>query len=132
MPPAALVVEGADTLLSRRIERAERTGGIPAGATGPQSIERQRDPRTHTTAFLDAAVEAGHLVTPPNLPKAGLLADDGLAASRCAGLDRRRLSPHQDRRNLTVVTGAFVRHMTSPTPPRTPSLGPQVSTWRST
>ena len=77
----------------RRVERTEEPADSTQGTSGPQSIERQRHPRSHTAAFLDAAVEAGHTVTAAEPSRrAGLLADDGVAASRRAGLDRRRLS----------------------------------------
>jgi len=52
----------------QRVERTEDPADPTQGAHGPQSVEHLRDPRPHTAAFLDAAREAGHAVTPANLP----------------------------------------------------------------
>ena len=119
----------------RRVEHTEEPADSTQGTTGPQWIERQRHPRSHTAAFLDAAVEAGHAVTPPNLPEGQGFSQTMVSQrSRCAGLDRRRLSsPRQappqpagrDRR-LRAPRDLRVR------PPMTPSLGRPASTSRST
>ena len=98
----------------RRVERTEEPADSTQGTSGPQSIERQRDPRSHTAAFLDAAVEAGHTVTPPNLPEGQGFSQTMVSQHRGARASTADayLRPARRRRNLRVVTGAFVRRVT--------------------
>lgn len=107
----------------RRIEATE--GGVDAslGRGGPQPVQRQRDPRPHTRAFLEAAAELGHPVTEANLPT-------GQGFSQTMVIQRRGarsstadsyLRPARGRRNLRVITHALVRRVTfdpAVTPPR--------------
>ncbi len=52
----------------RRVERTQDAADPSQGIAGAQSVEHQRHPRPQTAAFLDAARELGHAVTPANLP----------------------------------------------------------------
>lgn len=97
-----------------RVEGTETTSHATQGTAGPQRVEHQRDPRPHTSAFLDAVREAGHEVVPPNLP-------EGLGFSQTMVSQRRGsrastadayLRPAKRRRNLRVITGALVRRVT--------------------
>ncbi len=104
----------------RRVERTEDAADPTQGTDGPQSVQHQRDPRSHTSAFLAAAAEAGHAVTPPNLP-----ADQGFSQTMVSQRRGARAStadaylrPARRRRNLRVVTGALVRRVTFDTPTR--------------
>ncbi|WP_307785471.1 GMC family oxidoreductase [Microbacterium hibisci] len=98
----------------RRVERTADPADPTQGVDGPQSVEHQRDPRPHTAAFLAAAHEAGHPLTPPNLP-----ADQGFSqtmvsqrrGSRASTADA-YLRPAKKRPNLEVVTHAHVRRVT--------------------
>ena len=98
----------------RRVERTEEPADSTQGTTGPQSIERQRHPRSHTAAFLDAAVEAGHTVTPPNLPEGQGFSQTMVSQRRGtrASTADAYLRPAGRRRNLRIVTSAFVRRVT--------------------
>ena len=98
----------------RRVEHTEEPADSTQGTTGPQWIERQRHPRSHTAAFLDAAVEAGHAVTPPNLPEGQGFSQTMVSQRRGARASTADayLRPARRRRNLRVVTGAFVRRVT--------------------
>lgn len=98
----------------RRVERTQDPVDDTQGSHGPQSVEHQRDPRPHTAAFLDAAREAGHPVTPANLA-------EGQGFSRTMVSQRRGarastadayLKPARRRRNLRIVTDALVRRVT--------------------
>ena len=109
----------------RRVERTQNACDPTQGTDGPQSVEHQRDPRSHTAAFLAAAVEAGHAVTPPNLP-----ADQGFSQTMVSQRRGARAStadaylrPARRRRNLRVVTGALVRRVTFDTPTESPGGG---------
>ncbi len=98
----------------RRVERTEDAADASQGSNGPQAVQRQRDPRPHTAAFLDAAREAGHRVTAANLPS-----DQGFSQTMTS-IDRGArastadayLRPAAKRKNLRVVTGALVRRVT--------------------
>ncbi|GAA1978622.1 GMC family oxidoreductase [Microbacterium pumilum] len=98
----------------RRVERTEDAAHETQGTDGPQSVERQRDPRAHTAAFLDAAREAGHPVTAANLPEGQGFSQTMVSQRRGARASTADayLRPAKDRRNLRVVTGAFVRRVT--------------------
>ena len=98
----------------RRIEHTEEPADSTQGTTGPQWIEHQRHPRAHTAAFLAAAVEAGHTLTPPNLPEGQGFSQTMVSQRRGARASTADayLRPAQRRRNLRVVTGAFVRRVT--------------------
>ena len=79
-----------------------------------QSIEHQRDPRPHTAAFLRAAAEAGHPVTPANLPEGQGFSQTMVTqrrGSRASTADS-YLRPARRRANLRVLTGAHVRRVT--------------------
>ncbi|WP_460775551.1 GMC family oxidoreductase [Microbacterium sp. GXF7504] len=98
----------------RRVERTSDAADPSQGVDGPQWVEHQRDPRPHTAAFLEAARQAGHRVTPANLPS-----DQGFSqtmvtqhrGARASTADT-YLRPARRRRNLRVLTGAHVRRVT--------------------
>ncbi|SDG42630.1 GMC family oxidoreductase [Microbacterium pygmaeum] len=97
-----------------RIERTETPADETQGTAGPQSVERQRDPRPHTAAFLDAAREAGHPVTPANLASGQGFSQTMVSQHRGARASTADayLRPAMRRPNLRVVTGAHVRRVT--------------------
>ncbi|WP_442574459.1 GMC family oxidoreductase [Microbacterium sp. F51-2R] len=98
----------------RRVERTSDPVDDTQGTDGPQHVEHQRDPRPHTKAFLDAAAELGHPVTPPNLPAGQGFAQTMVSqqrGSRASTADA-YLRPAAKRRNLRVVTNALVRTVT--------------------
>jgi choline dehydrogenase len=98
----------------RRVERTQGPVDPTQGTDGAQSVEHQRDPRPHTAAFLEAAAQAGHAVTRPNLPAGQGFSQTmvsqrrGARASTADGY----LRPARRRRNLRVITGALVRRVT--------------------
>ncbi|MEV8267413.1 GMC family oxidoreductase N-terminal domain-containing protein [Microbacterium sp. NPDC076911] len=97
-----------------RAEDNETVSHKTQGTGGPQRIENQRDPRPHTAAFLEAAREAGHEVVPANQPT-GLGFSQTMVAQRRgarASTADAYLRPAGKRKNLRVVTGAFVRRVT--------------------
>ncbi|MCH6230727.1 GMC family oxidoreductase N-terminal domain-containing protein [Microbacterium sp. CFH 31415] len=98
----------------RRVERTQDPVDETQGSTGAQSIEHQRDPRPHTAAFLDAAREAGHPVTPANLPEGQGFSQTMVSQRRGtrASTADAYLRPARRRRNLRVVTNALVRRVT--------------------
>lgn len=98
----------------RRVERTEDPADPTQGADGPQAVEHQRDPRPHTKAFLDAAREAGHPVTAPNLPSGQGFSQTMVSQHRGARASTADayLRPAKGRKNLRVVTGALVRRVT--------------------
>ncbi|MHC3000566.1 GMC family oxidoreductase [Microbacterium sp. HJ5] len=98
----------------RRVERTEQVAHETQGSDGAQSIERQRDPRSHTAAFLDAARELGHPLTEPNLPEGQGFSQTMVSQRRGgrASTADAYLRPAKRRRNLRVVTGALVRRVT--------------------
>ncbi len=98
----------------RRVERTTDPVDDTQGADGPQSIEHQRDPRPQTRAFLEAARELGHEVTPPNLPKGQGFSQTMVTQRRGgrASTADAYLRPAKRRGNLRVVTGALVRKVT--------------------
>ncbi|QPE04742.1 GMC family oxidoreductase N-terminal domain-containing protein [Microbacterium schleiferi] len=98
----------------RRIENVQDAVDASLGRSGPQPVERQRDPRPHTAAFLAAARELGYDITEANLP-------DGQAFSQTMVTQRRGarastadtyLRPASSRQNLRIVTHAHVRRIT--------------------
>lgn len=97
-------------------KRGDRGGDVvdpTHGVDGAQSIERQRHPRPHTAAFLDAARERGHAVTPANLPVGQGFSQTMVTQRRGARASTADayLRPARRRRNLRVVTGALVRRV---------------------
>lgn len=98
----------------QRVERTSDPADATQGAHGPQSVEHQRDPRPHTAAFLAAAAEAGHPLTPPNLPAAQGFSQTMVSQRRGARASTADayLRPAKKRRNLRVVTGAHARRVT--------------------
>ncbi|MGX5769516.1 GMC family oxidoreductase [Microbacterium trichothecenolyticum] len=98
----------------RRVERTSDPADVTQGTGGPQAVEHQRDPRPHTAAFLDAAREAGHPVTPPNLPTGQGFSQTMVSEHRGARVSTADayLRPAKRRRNLRVVTGALARRVT--------------------
>ncbi len=97
-----------------RVEDTEHAADPSLGRGGPQSVERQRDPRPHTTAFLDAARELGHPVTEANLPAGQGFSQTMVSQHRGARASTADayLRPARRRKNLRVVTGAQVRRVT--------------------
>lgn len=101
--------------LASAVQKVERTTGpstgrADIGADGAVFIEQQRSPRSHTTAFLSAAAQAGYSVEEPNLPE-----PQGFSQTMVNQHRGRRFStadaylvPARHRRNLTVRTGAMV------------------------
>lgn len=98
----------------RRVESTEDAADDTQGTDGPQSVERQRDPRRHTAAFLEAAREAGHRVTSANLPEGQGFSQTMTSTTRGARASTADayLRPARRRRNLRIVTGALVRRVT--------------------
>ena len=106
----------------RAVERTQDPADATQGIDGPQAVERQRDPRPHTAAFLRAAAEAGYPVTAPNLPAAQGFSQTMVSEHRGgrASTADSYLKPAKGRRNLRIVTNALVRRVTfvpTPTPP---------------
>ena len=97
-----------------RVERTEAPAHATQGTAGPQSVERQRDPRPHTAAFLSAAREAGYAVTAANLPEGQGFSQTMVSQRRGARASTADayLRPARGRPNLTVRTDAFVRRVT--------------------
>lgn len=79
-----------------------------------QSVEHQRDPRPHTRAFLEAAREAGHRVTPANLPEGQGFSQTMVSQRRGARASTADtyLRPARGRRNLRILTNAHARRVT--------------------
>lgn len=98
----------------RRVEGTQDPTDPTQGTDGPQSIEHQRDPRSHTAAFLEAAREAGYRVTAPNLPAGQGFSQTMVSQHRGARASTADayLRPAKNRPNLRVVTGAHVRRVT--------------------
>lgn len=98
----------------RRVERTQDPADETQGTDGAQSVEHQRDPRPHTRAFLDAVREAGHPVTPANLPEGQGFSQTMVSQKRGARASTADayLRPARKRRNLRIVTGALVRRVT--------------------
>lgn len=98
----------------RRVERVEGATDPTHGVDGPQHVQRQRDPRPHTAAFLAAAREAGHPVTPANLPDGQGFTQTMVSEHRGARASTADayLRPAKGRANLRIVTGALVRRVT--------------------
>ncbi|MGU3646203.1 GMC family oxidoreductase [Microbacterium sp. C23T] len=98
----------------QRVERTSDPADATQGAHGPQAVEHQRDPRPHTAAFLAAAREAGHPVTPANLPEGQGFSQTMVSEHRGARASTADayLRPAKGRRNLRVMTGAHVRRIT--------------------
>lgn len=97
-----------------RAEATQDAADATQGTRGPQPVEHQRDPRPHTAAFLQAARELRHPVTPPNLPtrqgfsQTMVTQHHGARASTADAY----LRPARGRRNLRVLTDALVRRVT--------------------
>lgn len=98
----------------RRAERTQDAADDTQGRDGAQWIERQRDPRPHTASFLEAARELGHPVTAPNLAEGQGFSQTMVSQRRGARASTADayLRPARRRRNLRVVTDAFVRRVT--------------------
>ncbi|WP_341994858.1 GMC family oxidoreductase N-terminal domain-containing protein [Microbacterium sp. LWH7-1.2] len=98
----------------RRVERTSDPVDPTQGVHGPQSVEHQRDPRPHTAAFLAAAREAGHPLTPPNLPTGQGFSQTMVSQRRGARASTADayLRPAKKRRNLRVLTQALARRVT--------------------
>ncbi|MET2011417.1 GMC family oxidoreductase N-terminal domain-containing protein [Microbacterium chocolatum] len=96
--------------LFRRVERTDDPADPTQGVDGPQQVEHQRDPRPQTAAFLAAAVEAGHPVTPANLPLGQGFSQTMVTQHRGARASTADtyLRPARGRANLRIVTGALV------------------------
>jgi choline dehydrogenase len=103
----------------RRVERTADPVDATQGAHGAQAIEHQRDPRPHTGVFLEAAREAGHVVTAPNLPAEQGFSQTMVSQHRGARASTADayLRPARGRRNLRVVMNALVRRVTFDTSP---------------
>ncbi len=98
----------------RRVERTQGAVDPTQGTDGAVSVERQRDPRPHTAAFLDAARELGHPVTAANLPSRQGFSQTMVTQRRGAreSTADAYLRPASKRPNLRVVTNALVRRVT--------------------
>ena len=95
-----------------RAERTQHATDPTQGTAGAQPIEHQRDPRPHTRAFLEAAREAGHSVTPANLPTGQGFSQTMVTEHRGARASTADAYLRPRPRNLRVVTGAHVRRVT--------------------
>ena len=98
----------------RRVEATADATDASLGRGGPQAVERQRDPRPHAAAFLDAARELGHPVTEANLPAGQGFSETMVTQRRGARASTADayLRPARRRRNLRIVTDALVRRVT--------------------
>ncbi|KAF2420047.1 GMC family oxidoreductase N-terminal domain-containing protein [Microbacterium sp. B35-30] len=98
----------------RRVERTADPAHGSQGTHGPQPVEHQRDPRAQTAAFLTAAQQAGHPVTPANLPTGQGFSQTMVSESRGARASTADvyLRPAKGRANLRITTGAHVRRVT--------------------
>lgn len=98
----------------RRIEKVQDAVDSSLGRSGPQSVERQRDPRPHTVAFLAAARELGYDITEANLPAGQGFSQTMVTQRRGARASTADtyLRPAASRPNLRVVTNAHVRRVT--------------------
>lgn len=98
----------------RRVERTADPTDPTQGTDGPQSVETQRDPRPHTAAFLAAARELGHPVTPANHPTVQGFSQTMVSQHRGARASTADayLRPARRRRNLRILTNATVRRVT--------------------
>lgn len=98
----------------RRIENVQDAVDPSLGRSGPQDVERQRDPRPHTTAFLGAARELGYAITEANLPAGQGFSQTMVTQRRGARASTADtyLRPAASRPNLRVVTNAHVRRVT--------------------
>jgi choline dehydrogenase len=94
----------------RRVERIAGSTDPEQGSGGAVTIEAQRDPRSHTAAFLDAAREIGYDVVAPisaaplGFSQTMVTQDRGRRVSTADAY----LRPARGRKNLTVVTEALV------------------------
>ena len=97
-----------------RAEATQDAADATQGTRGPQSVEHQRDPRPHTAAFLQAARELRHPVTPANLPTRQGFSQTMVTQHRGARASTADayLRPARRRRNLRVLTDALVRRVT--------------------
>ena len=97
-----------------RVERTEDPVHPTQGVAGPQSVEHQRSPRSHTEVFLTAADEAGFAITPPNLPNGQGFSQTMVSQRRGARASTADayLRPAAHRPNLRVVTDALVHRVT--------------------
>ncbi|MFN8086329.1 MAG: GMC family oxidoreductase N-terminal domain-containing protein [Microbacterium sp.] len=112
-----------------RVEDTEDAADPSLGRGGPQAVSRQRDPRPHTAAFLEAARELGHRVTEANLPTGQGFSQTMVSQHRGgrASTADADLRPARRRRrgNLRVVTDALVRRVTfAAAPPAEGALVP--------
>ena len=98
----------------RRVERTADPADPTQGADGAQAVERQRDPRPQTAVFLEAAREAGHPVTPANLPTGQGFSQTMVSETRGgrASTADAYLRPAKGRPGLRVLTVAHVRRVT--------------------
>ncbi|WP_431803734.1 GMC family oxidoreductase [Microbacterium sp. bgisy203] len=98
----------------RRVENTEGAADPSLGVGGAQAIERQRDPRPHTAAFLAAARERGHAVTTANLPEGQGFSQTMVSQHRGgrASTADAYLRPARKRAGLRIVTDALVRRVT--------------------
>lgn len=105
----------------RRVERTQGAIDATQGTDGAQAVERQRDPRPHTTAFLAAAAELGHPLTAANLPARQGFSRTMVSQHRGARASTADayLRPAARRRNLRIVTDALVRRVTFDVSPGT-------------
>ncbi|MDX6349529.1 MAG: choline dehydrogenase [Streptomyces sp.] len=92
----------------RSIERVEGNTDPDQGSAGVMSIRNQRSPRSHTGAFLEAAVEVGFDEVTPNTA-----APTGFSQTMVTQKNGRRFSavdgylkPARSRPNVTIHTGA--------------------------
>lgn len=94
----------------RRIENIAGSSDPEHGRSGPMLIDKQRSPRTHTAAFLNAARELGYPLAPHNSATA-LGFNQTLVNQRNGtrfSVADAYLKPAKGRSNLTVRTGAHV------------------------
>ncbi|MFD3595097.1 GMC family oxidoreductase [Nocardia sp. NPDC058640] len=89
----------------RKIENVQDAQFPDEGSKGPQHVQRQRNPRASTHAFLEAARQAGHELEAANRP-----APEGFTQTMVTQREGRRwstadgyLRPAMKRSNLTVL-----------------------------
>ncbi len=96
--------------VERTVAPADSESDPDHGADGAVSVEPQRDPRSHTAAFLQAARQAGYplevanSLSPQGFTQTMVSQHRGARSSTATAY----LKPARRRRNLTVATGAHV------------------------
>lgn len=94
----------------RKVESVQASSDPDHGQDGALRIERQRDPRRHTAAFLEAVRAAGYPVGEANSREPGGFSETMVTQRRGARMTTSGayLAAARSRRNLDIRTGAHV------------------------